>query len=273
MTIIGISYALIIYNSVKINQIQVSQNDLQPIRFQGQFFDTETGLHYNRFRYYDPDMGMFTTRDPIGLRGGDNVFQYGPNPTGWIDPLGLNNWNAFGDAFGGSWVNQSVGKHEASLKHQMRSCPQVAPSACTNCNKSDKWRKYGGDSNLYHCGFDGYLENRIPNTKNKAPTNECFYDHSGKLVDNNHKYKGCRGTPDDYPFYGNGDIKDYYRGALHLTPFESGGPTSKSEKYLNLHYESKLETNKYFRENPSRRPKGWIDPAKTNPVYSSGSGP
>ena len=81
--------AKVIYTPVKINQIQVSQNELQPIRFQGQHFDEETGLHYNRFRYYDPDMGMFTTRDPIGLMGGDNVFAYVPNPTGWVDPLGL----------------------------------------------------------------------------------------------------------------------------------------------------------------------------------------
>ena len=62
---------------------------MQPIRFQGQSFDVETGLHYNRFRYFDPDLGMFTTRDPIGLMGGSNVFQYAPNPTGWIDPFGL----------------------------------------------------------------------------------------------------------------------------------------------------------------------------------------
>ncbi len=53
-------------------------------------YDTETGLHYNRFRYFDPDLGMFTSRDPIGLNGGSNVFQYAPNPTGWIDPFGLN---------------------------------------------------------------------------------------------------------------------------------------------------------------------------------------
>ena len=39
-----------------IDQIQVSQNELQPIRFQGQHFDEKTGLHYNRFRYYDPDV-------------------------------------------------------------------------------------------------------------------------------------------------------------------------------------------------------------------------
>ena len=65
---------------------------MQPIRFQGQHFDVETGLHYNRFRYFDPDLGMFTTRDPIGLMGGTNVFQYAPNPTGWIDPFGLISW-------------------------------------------------------------------------------------------------------------------------------------------------------------------------------------
>ena len=81
--------AKVVWCEQLIDQMQVSQEHLQPIRFQGQHFDTETGLHYNRFRYYDPDMGMFTTRDPIGLMGGDNVFAYAPNPTGWIDPLGL----------------------------------------------------------------------------------------------------------------------------------------------------------------------------------------
>ncbi|WP_018609457.1 RHS repeat-associated core domain-containing protein [Uliginosibacterium gangwonense] len=61
------------------------------IRFQGQYFDHETGLHYNRHRYYDPLMGRFVSKDPIGLRGGFNLHQYAPNPTEWIDPLGLSN--------------------------------------------------------------------------------------------------------------------------------------------------------------------------------------
>ena len=51
----------------------------QPLRFQGQYYDAETGLHYNRFRYYDPDVGRFTTQDPIGLLGGNNLYQYAPN--------------------------------------------------------------------------------------------------------------------------------------------------------------------------------------------------
>ncbi|WP_454725509.1 MULTISPECIES: RHS repeat-associated core domain-containing protein [Cupriavidus] len=60
-----------------------------PIRFQGQYHDRETGLHYNRYRYYDPGSGRFISKDPIGLAGGFNVYQYAPNPVGWIDPLGL----------------------------------------------------------------------------------------------------------------------------------------------------------------------------------------
>ena len=61
----------------------------QPLRFQGQYADAETGLHYNRFRYYDPHMGRFLSQDPIRLGGGENLYQYGPNPVWWVDPLGL----------------------------------------------------------------------------------------------------------------------------------------------------------------------------------------
>ncbi|MBJ7223498.1 MULTISPECIES: RHS repeat-associated core domain-containing protein [unclassified Brenneria] len=60
----------------------------QNLRFQGQYFDDETGLHYNTFRYYDPGVGRFVTQDPIGLLGGSNLYQYAPNALGWIDPLG-----------------------------------------------------------------------------------------------------------------------------------------------------------------------------------------
>ncbi|WP_454725515.1 MULTISPECIES: RHS repeat-associated core domain-containing protein [Cupriavidus] len=60
-----------------------------PIRFQGQYRDRETGLHYNRYRYYDPEVARFVGKDPIGYRGGINLYQYAPNPVQWIDPLGL----------------------------------------------------------------------------------------------------------------------------------------------------------------------------------------
>ena len=79
-------------NVDNLDGLDVSADELQPIRFQGQFFDGETNLHYNRFRYYDSDVGMFVSRDPIGLLGGDNVFAYALNPTAWIDPFGLKSW-------------------------------------------------------------------------------------------------------------------------------------------------------------------------------------
>ncbi|MNO92518.1 putative deoxyribonuclease RhsC [compost metagenome] len=61
----------------------------QSLRYQGQHLDRETGLHYNTFRFYDPNLGRFTTPDPAGLVGGINLYQYGPNTATWIDPLGL----------------------------------------------------------------------------------------------------------------------------------------------------------------------------------------
>ncbi|HWK54720.1 MAG TPA: RHS repeat-associated core domain-containing protein, partial [Hyphomicrobiales bacterium] len=60
-----------------------------PIRFQGQYLDSETGLHYNRHRYYDPQIGRFISKDPIGFSGGLNIYQYAHNPIEWLDPLGL----------------------------------------------------------------------------------------------------------------------------------------------------------------------------------------
>jgi RHS repeat-associated protein len=60
-----------------------------PIRLQGQYLDDETGLHYNRERYYDPFSGRFVSKDPIGLLGGLNMHEFGPNPVQYLDPRGL----------------------------------------------------------------------------------------------------------------------------------------------------------------------------------------
>ena len=61
----------------------------QPFRLQNQYCDAETGLHYNFFRYYDPNSGRFINQDPIGLWGGDNFYWFAPNSSAWIDVLGL----------------------------------------------------------------------------------------------------------------------------------------------------------------------------------------
>ena len=60
-----------------------------PWRWPGQYEDEETGLYYNRFRYYDPEMGRYISPDPIGLEGGLGQYAYVHDPLGWVDPRGL----------------------------------------------------------------------------------------------------------------------------------------------------------------------------------------
>ncbi|GGW17080.1 hypothetical protein GCM10010264_71310 [Streptomyces globisporus] len=60
-----------------------------PLRFPGQYFDPESGLHYNRHRHYDPESGRYLSPDPLGLTPAPNAVTYVDDPTLWIDPLGL----------------------------------------------------------------------------------------------------------------------------------------------------------------------------------------
>ncbi|WP_290004285.1 RHS repeat domain-containing protein [Faucicola atlantae] len=109
-----------IYKQQFIDNFALNEFELQPFKFQGQSLDTETGLHYNRFRYYDSDVGMFISRDPIGLMGGSNVFQYAPNPTQWIDPFGLAKLfetGTYGSLNGGDHVGDGLQAHEL-IRHE-----------------------------------------------------------------------------------------------------------------------------------------------------------
>ena len=59
------------------------------LRYPGQLYDAESGLYYNRHRYYDPELGQYISPDPIGMLGGLRPQGYVHNPVEWVDPLGL----------------------------------------------------------------------------------------------------------------------------------------------------------------------------------------
>lgn len=78
---------------------------LVPFRYQGQYEDEETGLYYNRFRYYSPDMGMYISSDPIGLAGNNpTLYGYVQDVNTWIDVWGLDCWNNARKKF---WKNEA----------------------------------------------------------------------------------------------------------------------------------------------------------------------
>ncbi|SDP46230.1 RHS repeat-associated core domain-containing protein [Pseudomonas reinekei] len=121
----------------------------QPLRFQGQYFDAESGLHYNRHRYYHPDTGRYLTPDPVKLAGGLNAYRYTPNPTGWVDPLGLacqcpGDIDADGpfseivpggglaahEAQGGHLIAKHIARTDVQLADRLRAEPHI-PAAST----------------------------------------------------------------------------------------------------------------------------------------------
>ena len=70
-------------------ETKVTDSAYHPFRLQNQYYDSETGLHYNFFRYYKPDAGRFVNQEPIGLMGGENLYCFAPNGQDCLDPLGL----------------------------------------------------------------------------------------------------------------------------------------------------------------------------------------
>lgn len=92
-----------------------------PFRLPGQYADAESGLHYNRHRYYDPDLGLYISPDPIGLEGSFRPYGYAADcPTEAIDPEGLT-WAVVKDKNGRKYYGQS-GKD--GLRHHSRNTGQ-----------------------------------------------------------------------------------------------------------------------------------------------------
>jgi len=108
------------------------------LRLPGQYYDQETGLHYNYFRYYDPETGRYITSDPIGLVGGVNAYTYALNsPISFVDPKGLTTAILFPS------VPAAAGAGSAAGNWVMRSLNPWTLLILPNSTGADDWNPYG----------------------------------------------------------------------------------------------------------------------------------
>jgi RHS repeat-associated protein len=117
---------------------------VNPFQYTGREFDPETGLNYNRARYYNPATGRFISEDPLGFGGGNpNVYAYvGNNPTNFLDPFGLTNCveTILGPVCSGSG-NQNTwydphGWQPPPLPSDLQPPPPPPPSPPASCSKN-----------------------------------------------------------------------------------------------------------------------------------------
>ncbi|WP_298479643.1 RHS repeat-associated core domain-containing protein [uncultured Maribacter sp.] len=108
-----------IYGATKYEE---GETNFIPFLYQGQFLDSETGLAYNRFRYYSPDTGTYISQDPIGLSSGEpNSYAYVRDSNSWLDVFGLAPWPRGGF---NNWFNnaspQDIIDNKKSVERALR---------------------------------------------------------------------------------------------------------------------------------------------------------
>jgi len=144
------------------------------IRFPGQYYDAETGLHYNRHRYYHAGVGRFVCQDPIGLIGGFNLYSYVPNPIVWTDPLGLSANNESSKVCRKS-ARSRVSKRADKLRKQYQSGKiNELPTATSAVVDKKTGRVFYGNSGDMPENIHPQLKRRMPaESLEKWPVENC----------------------------------------------------------------------------------------------------
>lgn len=133
-----------------LTQLHLNRVD-NPLRLQGQYADSETGLHYNRHRYFDVFLGAFVSADPIGLSGGANTYQFAANAIAWFDPLGLSCWSTARKNF---WKNEAkLNKAKYSANNLARMAQGKAPKIRAQVMKNGQKITKDVSMELHHVGI------------------------------------------------------------------------------------------------------------------------
>lgn len=130
-------------------------NLYQPIRLPGQHQDQDTGLYYNRYRYYEPRLGRYINQDPIGVLGGLNLYRYtDAKPLNKIDPIGLFDFKYYGNWCGPGWTGGHWHSYEKVNKIGYYKPPVSLLDAA--CEKHDKC--YADCRDLHPCSLSSREE-------------------------------------------------------------------------------------------------------------------
>ena len=142
-----------------------------PFRYPEQYEDVETGLYYNRFRYYSPEEGMYISQDPIGIITGTiNLYSYVTNLNIYVDVLGLDCANTILDN-----VGLLAGKKKSDIQTILRN---QGFSKTTAGNGGDIWTKAGSDQKTVAIRLDpasgniGFADDQLHAHKEIIPTNK-----------------------------------------------------------------------------------------------------
>jgi len=154
------------------------------LRFAGQYYDAETGLHYNWNRYYDPGIGRYVTSDRIGIEGGLNTYVYVRNqplaytdPTGEIAPaaavliaLGVANLLELGDQFGGpngnAWGQFEIQDNKCTLGPLGPIADLCIPERC---------QRHDACYDTYKCNYTSWITSILGGTKSCNVCNGGFF--------------------------------------------------------------------------------------------------
>jgi RHS repeat-associated protein len=130
-----------------------------PLRFQGQYYDPEFDLSYNRYRYFDAKTGSFVSQDPLGLTAGVNIYDYSPNVWGWVDPLGLCEKDTNSPDSNSPGLKQQVRKEYRKLIDSGLSHREIGPSLSIAQDM-----KTGNISGVYRNDELGRMPSNLSNT-------------------------------------------------------------------------------------------------------------
>jgi RHS repeat-associated protein len=151
---------------------------------QGQYYDPEIDLCYNRYRYFDPQICSFISQDPLGLAAGENIYAYAPNVWGWVDPLGLCKTDKL---LNGEDFNMALGLSV----HQTTRSPDLLKNFAKHVNS----KTYGDIYKSWWPGSMEKLESNILRAMNEAKSLKVNLDG---LIKNTNEFpellaKGSRG--------------------------------------------------------------------------------